>query len=117
MRALRPAPRAGGQPVASSGVPLHESRCVVVMIHGRGRDTADILALAERIDLPEVAYIAPAAQNSTWYPASFLEPIGRMRESAEIFGAMGAQVVQGFYDGSDHLVSDQEIAAARTIIS
>src|SRR5262245_20692876 len=64
-----------GQPVATIGKPLHESRAVVMMMHGRGRDTDDILAVAERIGDPWFTYLAPAASDHTWYPCSFLEPI------------------------------------------
>ena len=64
-----------GQPIARRGKPLQESRAVMVMMHGRGRDTDDILAVAERIGDPHVAYLAPAASDHTWYPYPFLEPI------------------------------------------
>jgi predicted esterase len=64
-----------GQPVATRGKPLEECRGVVVMMHGRGRDTDDILGVAERIGDPDFAYLAPAAGGNTWYPHSFLEPI------------------------------------------
>lgn len=45
------------------------------MIHGRGRDTGDILTIAERLGLPDVAYLAPAAFENSWYPERFMEPI------------------------------------------
>ena len=64
-----------GQPVATRGKPLEESRGVVVMMHGRGRDTEDILGVAERIGEETFAYLAPSAKNNSWYPYSFLEPI------------------------------------------
>jgi predicted esterase len=63
------------QPVATRSRTLEESRGVVVMIHGRGRDTDDILGVAERIGDPDFAYLAPAAKDNSWYPYSFLEPI------------------------------------------
>jgi predicted esterase len=201
-----------GQPVAIRGKPLHESRAVVVMMHGRGRDTDDILTLAERISEPDFTYLAPAAYNNTWYPFPFMEPaernalyvayalevydelisslvgngidrrqivlagfsqgacvtaeyavrhagryggillftgglIGppgtrweyagafeetpiflgtsdvdafvpeeRVRESAQIFERMGAKVTLRVYPGMDHIVNDDEIAAARAIL-
>jgi hypothetical protein len=64
-----------GRPVATRGKPVEESRGVVVMIHGRGRDTDDILEVAERIGDPDFAYLAPSAKDNSWYPYSFLEPI------------------------------------------
>ena len=64
-----------GQPVATRGKPLEESRGVVLMMHGRERDTDDILSVAERIGDPNFAYLAPAAKDNSWYPYPFLEPI------------------------------------------
>lgn len=46
-----------------------------VLIHGRGRDAAEMIGLAERIGLPEVAWRALEAPGGSWYPGSFLEPI------------------------------------------
>ncbi len=64
-----------GQPVATRGKPLGESRGVAVMLHGRARDTNDILEVAGRIGNPDFTYLAPAAKDKTWYPYSFLEPV------------------------------------------
>jgi predicted esterase len=64
-----------GQPVATRGKPLEESRGVVVMMHGRERDTEDILSIADRIGEESFTYLAPAAKDNTWYPNSFMEPI------------------------------------------
>lgn len=47
------------------------------MIHGRGRDTDDILGVARRLDLADVACLAPAAFENSWYPNRFMEPIGK----------------------------------------
>ena len=64
-----------GRPVAARGKPPEESRGVVVMMHGRDRDTDDILGVADRIGEPDFAYLAPAADHNSWYPYSFLEPV------------------------------------------
>ena len=45
------------------------------MVHGRGRDTNDILVIANRLALLDVAYLAPAAFENSWYPNRFLDPI------------------------------------------
>ena len=64
-----------GLPVATRGQPLAQSRGVAVMMHGRGRDTDDILGLADRIGVAGFSYLAPTAHENSWYPYSFLEPI------------------------------------------
>ena len=47
------------------------------MIHGRGAGPRNILELVPSLELPEAAYIAPAAAGGTWYPQSFMAPMER----------------------------------------
>lgn len=201
------------QPVLTAGAPLERCRVAALLVHGRGRDAAEMLAIAAQLDLPDVAYVAPAAAERSWYPYSFLEPVERncqhlehaleaylshvttlhaagvalrrivligfsqgacltaeyavrhagryggvvlftggligpegtnwpqrgsfdgtpvliggaeqdswvpawrMRESAEVFRQMGAQVTTLLYPGETHIVSPAELAAARAILS
>ncbi len=60
------------QPVVEAGVPLGESRAVVILVHGRNAAPANILDLARRFERPNLTYLAPAAANRTWYPQSFM---------------------------------------------
>ena len=62
-------------PVDRRGPDPADARAVCVLLHGRGRDTADMLSLAERIGDPGVAFLAPAARDNSWYPQSFLAPL------------------------------------------
>jgi predicted esterase len=64
-----------GQPVLHSGEPLQTARAAALLVHGRGASAADILTLADALDVPGVAYLAPQAAGHTWYPNSFLAPI------------------------------------------
>jgi phospholipase/carboxylesterase len=57
-----------------NGVPLVEAERVMLMVHGRGATAENILELAQYFPLPNTAYVAPQATNSTWYPFSFLSP-------------------------------------------
>ena len=43
-------------------------------------------------------------------------PLERVQESATIFRHMGAQVVERVYPGMEHIVNDDEIAIARTMM-
>jgi predicted esterase len=65
------------QPVLVSGQPLNSAKAAVVLVHGRGASAADILSLAEEMDRPEFAYLAPEAAGHAWYPYSFLAPIAQ----------------------------------------
>jgi phospholipase/carboxylesterase len=63
-----------GQAVSRRGPSVEDGRAVCVLLHGRGRDPEDVLSLAERIDDPDVCFLAPAAANNSWWPGSFLAP-------------------------------------------
>ena len=54
-----------GQPVATRGKSLKESRGVAVMIHGGERDAEDSLRVAERIGEESFAYLAAAAKDNS----------------------------------------------------
>lgn len=64
-------------PLAHAGAPLAEARAAVVLLHGRGGSAADILSLADALDVSGIAWVAPQAPARTWYPLSFLAPLER----------------------------------------
>jgi predicted esterase len=64
-----------GQPVLRAGSPVADARLVAIMIHGRGASAENILQLAREFHAADIAYLAPQAAGSTWYPYSFLSPI------------------------------------------
>ena len=65
------------QPVLVSGRPLNSAKAAVILVHGRGASATDILSLAEELDHPEFAYLAPEAAGHAWYPYSFLAPLAQ----------------------------------------
>jgi predicted esterase len=64
-----------GQPVLHAGASLEHARAAVVMIHGRGARAEDILLLAGGLPQTGIAYLAPQANDNSWYPNRFMEPI------------------------------------------
>ena len=64
-----------GQRVVAAGAPLEAARGAVVMVHGRGASPESILTLAQALDRPDFAYLAPGARGGTWYPNSFMAPV------------------------------------------
>lgn len=64
-----------GQPVLRAGVPPERARLGVILLHGRGASADDILGLSGEFSAADIAYAAPQAAHSTWYPYSFLAPI------------------------------------------
>lgn len=63
------------QPVKQSGADLSHAKAAMVLLHGRGATAESILALADELAQPDVAYLAPQAGGRTWYPHSFLAPL------------------------------------------
>ena len=63
------------QPVLHAGTELADARAVVILLHGRGATAEGILGLAGAFGVDGVAYLAPQAATSQWYPRRFLEPV------------------------------------------
>ena len=62
-----PAVPYGAAPAAAS--------LTVVLMHGRDHSPGDMIAVAERIALPQAAWLALEAPGGSWYPGRFMEPI------------------------------------------
>ena len=83
-----------GQPVLRAGSPVADARLVAIMIHGRGASAENILQLAREFHAADIAYLAPQAAGSTWYPYSFLSPI----EQNEPGISSGLRVIERLID-------------------
>ena len=101
-------PPHGGRPIVTRGRPLGEARAAVIMVHGRNAAPANILDLVAALDHPEVAYVAPAAADGTWYPLSFMAPI----EQNEPGITSGIAMLHGLIDD----VVAQGVPAARIVL-
>ncbi|MBZ0299227.1 MAG: dienelactone hydrolase family protein [Anaerolineae bacterium] len=64
-----------GQPILTTGAALEQASAAMILVHGRGADAGSILELAGEFDRPELAYLAPQAAGSTWYPNRFIAPL------------------------------------------
>ena len=64
-----------GRLVRTAGAPLNSARGALVMLHGRGATAESILSLAQALNAPDFAYLAPPAGGNSWWPQSFLAPI------------------------------------------
>jgi len=63
------------QPVLEAGPAPADAQAAMILLHGRGASARGMLALAEELDVPGVAYRAPQAARRSWYPQSFMAPI------------------------------------------
>ena len=64
-----------GQPVLYAGESLERARAAMILVHGRGASAADIMTIAAEVMFPGVAYLAPQAAGSAWYPYPFTAPL------------------------------------------
>jgi phospholipase/carboxylesterase len=103
-------------PAAHFGAALASARLVVILVHGRGQRPADLdETLVRRLDLPDLAYLAPAAADQTWYPGGFMLPteqnqprlgfaLARLTALSDALAAGGRpvsnQVLMGFSQGA-----------------
>lgn len=55
--------------------PRARARAAAVLLHGRGADAEDMLALAQEFGQNDIVYRAPEAAGRSWYPYSFLAPL------------------------------------------
>ena len=97
-----------GQPVLRAGPSPKDARLVAILLHGRGASAEDILGLADQFTAGDIAYLAPQAAGSTWYPYSFLAPIAQN----EPWLGSALRVVAGLVED----LSQQGIPADRVVV-
>lgn len=51
---------------------IRDATKALIMLHGRGSTSEDILSLAHYLNVKDYLLLAPQATNHTWYPFSFL---------------------------------------------
>jgi len=61
--------------VLEAGERLDRARAAMILVHGRGASAADIMTVAAEVMFPGVAYLAPQAAGSAWYPNPFTAPL------------------------------------------
>jgi phospholipase/carboxylesterase len=61
--------------IAASGAPLRRAKAAMIMMHGRGALAESVLEFAGVFAQPEIAFLAPRASGSSWYPYSFMAPL------------------------------------------
>jgi phospholipase/carboxylesterase len=97
-----------GQQLVTTGESLDSAKFAVIMVHGRGATARGILGMANEFDTDGVAYLAPQAQRSEWYPQSFLAPV----EQNEPGRSSGLQAI----DDALTEVTESGIPAERTLL-
>ena len=96
------------QPVRTGGAALDDAQAAMILLHGRGASAQGMLRLADEVDVPDVAYLAPQAAMRSWYPQSFMAP----REQNEPELASALQIVADTIER----VQANGLGPARTIL-
>lgn len=47
----------------------------IILLHGRGASAAQIMRFGTSLAVTDVVFIAPQAEQNTWYPAPFMQPV------------------------------------------
>jgi phospholipase/carboxylesterase len=58
-----------------AGVPLESARMAAVLVHGRDQDEREMLDVAARLGIADVAYVLPIAAGRSWYPGRYFDPL------------------------------------------
>ena len=66
-----------GTTVIHAGAPLETATAAIILVHGRGATAESIMGLAQALDdgTNRIAWAAPQAPGSTWYPLPFMQPL------------------------------------------
>lgn len=60
----------GGQPVVTAGAPAGAAEVAIIALHGRGATAQGVVNLLDPVYRHGVAFLAPQAERSRWYPAA-----------------------------------------------
>lgn len=80
--------------ITTSGPNLTVAKKAIVMLHGRGASSRDIISLKRYLNLEDVAIIAPEATNNSWYPYSFMAPVAQNQPALDSALEIIDEVVQ-----------------------
>ncbi len=56
---------------------MAEATAAVILVHGRGGGSGDMLGLGDVLAPPGAVCLVPEASGNTWYPYRFIEPVAR----------------------------------------
>jgi predicted esterase len=60
--------------VAETGPSRGDAQRAGLLLHGRERLPEEMLDIAERLNISDFRWVAPAADGGTWYPHRFIDP-------------------------------------------
>jgi phospholipase/carboxylesterase len=97
------------EPLRTAGASLGDAESAVILAHGRGASATSILQMATEFDTDGIAYLAPQAARSTWYPNPFLDPV----DSNEPGRTSGLEAIENAFETA----ADGGIPADRVLLA
>lgn len=98
----------GGQRVVTAGAPAGAAQAVVIALHGRGATAQGIINLLAPTYQHGVAFLAPQAARSRWYPAAPNAALNanerHLHGALGVVAALVTDAVDGFGVPRDHVV-------------
>ncbi|WP_179060087.1 MULTISPECIES: dienelactone hydrolase family protein [Pseudomonas] len=67
------------QPAHEFGPAPEATGMAVILIHGRTQGPQDMVAIADRLNVQDVSYVALQASDNSWYPDKFMAPLENNR--------------------------------------
>lgn len=84
--------------IVTAGLPADEAKKAMIMLHGRGASAVSILTLKDHLQLDGYAIFAPQATEHSWYPYSFMAPVGNnqpaLDSALEVIGSLVEDIKQ-----------------------
>ena len=65
-----------GAELVTAGTPVETAEAAMILVHGRGATARSIVQMGQELHADGLALLAPQAARNTWYPNSFLAPVG-----------------------------------------
>jgi predicted esterase len=97
-----------GQPILRQGPDPTSARLTVILVHGRNATAAGMLELSRQFEGADLAYLAPQAAGSTWYPYSFLAPMDENEPGLSSGLAVLERLVKG--------LEEREVSSERIVL-
>src|SRR3954462_1681574 len=85
---------------------ITKGKKILVMVHGRGATSSDIMSLYPQLPVKDFTLIGPQAPGHTWYPYSFLAPPAQNEPFLSNALKMLGQIVK---DATAHEIPKEDI--------
>jgi len=84
--------------IITAGAPVENAKSALIMIHGRGASAQSMIPLSSYLHTKDMAIFAPQANQHSWYPTSFIQPVEEnqpaLDSALEIIGELVQDIIK-----------------------